>query len=234
MMDFYQELNEANALEWYNLCPQHLRKKVDAVLNGVKTGEDALRADNEKLWMQVYTELGYHRPSKLPPEENVGDGYSKSEIEQHEQRKAWVKRYNDLLLVDAVLKTAPGIQSERKMLMQALGHSGGGNGLPQQANVEGLDDTQTATIRWLQATGITPLERLAEIYRSDDPGIKISDQIAAASKLMEYVHKKVPVKSEVKQETNLAAIGVDISKLRGLNSSELDALEALLKKGIQN
>ena len=115
------------------------------------------------------------------------------------------------------------MQKERKMLSQALGLKQGGNGLPSQA--EGLDDTQAATVRWLQASGETPLEFLTSVYRNDDEAVKVSDKIAAARALLDYVHRKVPQQVEVKgpsaEETNTSAaivrdIGDQLARLASI------------------
>lgn len=111
------------------------------------------------------------------------------------------------------------------MLNQAMGIDVETNDLPSQA--EGLDDTQAATVRWLQASGEMPLEFLARTYRSENA--KMSDRITAARTLMDYVHRKVPVKQELETkditEPKLAA-----KATKGLSDKELNQLEALLKK----
>ena len=112
------------------------------------------------------------------------------------------------------------------MLSQALGLKQGGNGLPSQA--EGLDDTQAATIRWLQSSGETPLEYLTSVYRDVDNEVKTSDKIAAARALLDYVHRKVPQKQEI--ETTNGAPKIEPSLLRSLSAKELDILENLIKK----
>ena len=110
------------------------------------------------------------------------------------------------------------------MLSQALGLKQGGNGLPSQA--EGLDDTQAATIRWLQTSGETPLEYLTSVYRDDNPDVRTSDKIAAARALLDYVHRKVPQQVEVKgpsaEETNTSAaivrdIGDQLARLAAMS-----------------
>ena len=99
------------------------------------------------------------------------------------------------------------------------------NMLPSQA--EGLDDTQAATVRWLQKSGEMPLEFLARTYRSENA--RMSDRITAARTLMDYVHRKVPVKQEVENK-DITEPKLDAKMLKGLTEKELNLLESILKK----
>lgn len=110
------------------------------------------------------------------------------------------------------------------MLSQALGLKQGGNGLPSQA--EGLDTTQAATVRWLESSGETPLEYLTSVYRDDTPEVRVSDKIAAARALLDYVHRKVPATVEIKgpssedladQAAIVREAGEKIAQLAALN-----------------
>ena len=85
------------------------------------------------------------------------------------------------------------------MLSSALGLDKASDGtLPNQA--DGLDPTQAATVQWIQSTGQSPLEFLVETYRSPDPEIRMSDKLSAARALLDYVHRRVPVKQEIDQK----------------------------------
>lgn len=111
------------------------------------------------------------------------------------------------------------------MLNKAMGLDVDALDLPSQA--DGLDDTQAATVRWLQASGEMPLEFLARTYRNEDA--KMGDRITAARTLMDYAHRKVPVKQEIDTTTKTTP-KVDPNMLRGLSESELETLEKLLSK----
>lgn len=196
-MDFYNEVTEGNAQEWYDHLPTHLRKQVDTEI------QNSVRADVKEVKMDLPTamvnmvvnELGYNLPDYVQVNDSV-DGNTVEECERFEKRKQWCLTYNRLTFLQTVVKSAPKMQKERKMLAHALGLKQGGNGLPSQA--EGLDDTQAATIRWLQTSGETPLEYLTSVYRNDDSEVRTSDKIAAARALLDYVHRKVPAQIEVK------------------------------------
>jgi len=188
-MDFNDNLNEQNAMEWYDSLPAHIRKTIDNKVGESKSGEECVRLDDSDTWDTVTRELGA-RPGKLPVNDSI-DGNTPKEIAQFERRKVWVARYNALLLMKVVLSLGPTLQKERKMLNAALNL----NDLPDQA--DGLDTTQAATVRWLQVTGETPLEFLAGTYRDDNN--RIGDRIQAARALLDYVHRKVPAQVEVKK-----------------------------------
>ena len=133
--------------------------------------------------------------------------------------------YTEEQTVAVILAMAPTLQKERMMLNQALGLSTDINGFPLQ--VEGLDDTQAATVRWIQETGQTPIEVLVEMYR--DPEVKVSDRIQAARAMLDFVHRKLPVKQEVETK-DITAPRLDPKVIKGLSEKELSQLEALLKK----
>ena len=209
---FYAPVEEWNAWSWYEACPTHLRTKIDEDLAKQPKAEEAKA--NSKLYKRVAQRWG-QRPV-LKHEED---------IERFHWLEEWIFEYETLQMIETVTRLAPDIQAERRMLNQAMGLDFEENMLPSQA--EGLDDTQAATVRWLQKSGEMPLEFLARTYRSENA--RMSDRITAAKTLMEYVHRRVPVKQEV--ETN------DISKpklapaaLKGLSAKELNTLETLLKK----
>lgn len=223
-MNFYAEVNKDNAQEWYNELPIHLRKTIDEKIALTPTGETCTSSNNPGIWKQVKEEVGT-RPKPLPTTDHPGDGYTSAQIAAEEVRVRWVKRYDELLLTQVVLEHAPRIQAERKMLSQALGLNEGGNGFPAQS--DGLDDTQAATVRWIQSTGQTPLEFLADTYRNDD--VKAGDRINAAKAMLDFVHRKVPVKTEVETK-DVTEPKLDAKVLKGLSDKELATLESLLKK----
>ena len=165
-MDFYTTITPDNAMAWYEQLPQHLRKQVDTEVGKYLKADffeiQKLDPDISKLTSE---DIGYPLPAHVVVN-RTPDGNTMEEIERFDRRKAWCLRYNEILLRNVILKEAPRMQKERKMLSQALGLKQGGNGLPSQA--EGLDDTQAATVRWLQASGETPLEFLTSVYRDDD------------------------------------------------------------------
>ena len=224
-MNFYAEVNKSNALEWYQEIPIHLRKTVETEVARTSSGETCSASDYPEIWKQVNKEVCKPRPAALPKEQHPGDGYTSTQLANEEIRQKWVSRYDSLKLEKIVVEMAPRIQAERKMLSQALGISAGGNGFPAQG--EGLDDTQAATVRWIQQTGATPLEFLAETYRNE--GIKPGDRISAARAMLDFVHRKVPVKTEVETK-DTTETKLDTKVLKGLNDKELATLESLLKK----
>ena len=223
-MDFYEVVTEENAKAWYEALPPHLRKQVDTELEQIVRADplevQKLDTDFSKL---VSDQIGYDQPAYVAIN-HTAEGNSLEECQQFDKRKAWCERYNELTLIAIVSKVAPRMQKERKMLSQALGLKQGGNGLPSQA--EGLDDTQAATIRWLQTSGETPLEFLTSVYRDDNPDVKTSDKIAAARALLDYVHRKVPTQVEVKPVSNeeiaetsaiIREVGDSLAKLAAIN-----------------
>jgi len=189
-MDFYDDLTEKNAVEWYGNLPEHLRKTIDGRLAKYKGGEDCTRGDDPDMWDKVVKKLG-QRPAKLPVNNSI-EGNTPEEIKQFDQRKKWVSLYNDMLLIKCVLEIGPVLQKERKVLSAALNLK---DDLPDQA--DGLDITQAATVRWLQMTGETPLEFLANTYR--DGNNRVGDRIQAARALLDYVHRKVPAQVDIKK-----------------------------------
>lgn len=195
-MDFYDSVTEENAKAWYDALPSHLKKPIDTALDQCTKADARERQKLDESMIELTSgKLGYELPEFVvvnrTPEGNMPD-----EIERFDRRLVWCRQYNELLFTNHIVREAPRIQKERKMLAQALGLKQGGNGLPNQA--EGLDDTQAATIRWLQTSGETPLEYLTSVYRNDDSEVRTSDKIAAARALLDYVHRKVPAQIEVK------------------------------------
>ena len=188
LIDFYTPVTEDNAANWYASCPEHLRKSIDKELDQLPCAEDAPTSD--PVYIKV-AEVWGSRPVVKMGDEEVMSSYA-----EHHWLEEWVQLYDKIQLIDTVLKVAPRMQKERKMLSQALGLKQGGNGLPSQA--EGLDTTQAATVRWLESSGETPLEYLTSVYRDDTPDVRVSDKIAAARALLDYVHRKVPATIEVK------------------------------------
>lgn len=213
-VEFYDPVSLDNAYDWYMSCPPHLRKTIDAELETLPDAESASTSD--PVYQEVKCTWG-DRP-KMRPEYGEEDVYSCVWLQE------WCHEYEKRKLESLVVKVAPRMQRERKLLSQALGLKQGGNGLPSQA--EGLDDTQAATVRWLQTSGETPLEYLTSVYRTDDDSVRVSDKIAAARALLDYVHRKVPQQVEVKgptqEETNTSAaivrdIGEQLARLAALN-----------------
>ena len=221
-VDFYSEVTLDTAKDWYLTLPAHLRKNVDTRMLEVPSGAEAKRDD--KLYEQVFQVWG-DRP-ELPDEpKDELDGVTTDGLWRIEIWKEWVRMYDDLKLREVVVEMAPGIQKERRMLNQAMGLNVDAAELPSQA--EGLEDTQAATVRWLQASGEMPLEFLARTYRSED--YKIGDRIQAAKTLMDYVHRKVPSKQEIETKDTTKP-KLDPALFKGLTDKELDMLEKLLAK----
>src|SRR5574343_334266 len=215
-MNFYDKVCEQNALEWYNSMPPHLRNQVDSKVAGFKSGKDCTRKELPALYATVEKELG---PRPLRPADPVDEleGWNTQQMEQYQAHKKWVSRYDELLLISICVEMAPTIQQERRMLNEAMGLNVDAGDLPSQA--EGLEDTQAATVRWLQHSGEMPLEFLARTYRNEDG--KMGDRITAARTLMDSVHRKVPVKQEIDTK-NLTAPKVDPKMLRGLTEKEFE------------
>lgn len=185
-MEFYSDVNESTALDWYESCPPHLRKQLDSEISSAPSALESLYSS--ELYQQVAKIWG-DRPKERA--EHAGE-----DVMTYYWLEEWTREYDRLQLIATVLKNAPRMQKERKMLSQALGLKQGGNGLPSQA--EGLDTTQAATVRWLESSGETPLEYLTSVYRDDTPDVRVSDKIAAARALLDYVHRKVPATIEIK------------------------------------
>jgi len=222
-MNFYDKITAENALEWYAELPAHLKKSIDNEKAKFKDGRECSSKEQFEVFDQVRKELGT-RPAKPPEPTHPLDGYTHEQIAQFDKHKAWGKRYDELLLIKLILDNAEKIQLERKMLNAAMGINVNSGDLPSQA--EGLDDTQAATVRWLQQSGEMPIEFLARTYRSEEA--KMSDRLAAARVLMDYVHRKIPLVQKVEQELSVPKF--DTKVLKGLTEKELNTLETLLKK----
>lgn len=219
-IDFYAAVEASNALDWYYACPEHLRRRIDAEIASIDV-RTATRDADEATWDSVAFALG-DRPRI---QYDVFEG--RTEIRSYLQLavyKTWCASYQRELIKKKTAELAPTIQRERKMLASALGLSGS-DSLPDQS--VDLQDTQAATIKWIQQTGETPLEFLAATYRND--GVKVGERIAAARALLDYVHRKVPVKQEIETEDKTAP-KLSLAALKGLNAKELALLESLLEK----
>lgn len=215
-VDFYAEVTTETAKDWYLTLPTHLFKQVEAHVAAAPYDEDIAVAVKE-VWGD--------RPELPEQPKDELDGHTTDGLWRIEVWKEWTRMYEDLLLRKVVVSAAPAVQKERKMLNQAMGLDVDAADLPSQA--EGLETTQAATVRWLQASGEMPLEFLARTYRSED--FKIGDRITAARTLMDYCHRRVPVKQEV-ETNNISKPKLDAKVLKGLTEKELDTLEKLLNK----
>lgn len=214
-VEFYTQTDESNALAWYSACPTHLRKDIEKEL---EKGTPASSAPHASELYQQVARLWGDRPRERP--EHAGE-----DIETYYWLEEWEREYERLRLIKAVVKHAPRIQEERRMLSQALGLKQGGSGFPNQA--EGLEDTQAAAVNWLQSTGEMPLEFLANTYRDEEA--KMSDRITAARTLMDYVHRKLPQKQEIEtKEVNEPKLAPAL--LSKLTMEELEVLEKLLSR----
>lgn len=209
---FYAPVEEWNAWSWYEMCPEHLRRRIDDDIAKQPIAEEA--KSSSALYKQVAQTWGA-RPTLRHDED----------VEHYHWMEEWVFEYETLQLIEATVRLAPEIQKERRMLNQAMGLDAEAGGLPSQA--DGLDDTQAATVRWLQSSGEMPLEFLARTYRSEN--FKIGDRIAAARTLMDYVHRKVPVKTELETK-DITEPKLAPKVVKGLTDKELNQLEVLLKK----
>ena len=223
-MNFYTIVTNDNAIEWFNTVPAHLRKSISDKLSKFLDGANCSPSDNELIYSKVKNELGV-RPNKLPIEQTPGDGYTSAQLATEDKRKSWCARYDELQTIDVVLGLAQTIQNERKLLSQALGLAESADGFPAQS--VGLDDTQAATVRWIQSQGQTPLEFLVETYR--DPEIKAGDRINAAKAMLDFVHRKIPQKTEVETK-DITEPKIDPKSLKGLSDKEMATLDSLLKK----
>lgn len=214
---FNDEVIESNALAWYEECPNHLRKQIDTELSNATTASEA--PYSSELYQRVAQTWG-DRPRERA--EHAGE-----DIETFHWLEEWVREYDRLQMISVIMKEAPRIQKERKMLAQALGIKQGGSGFPSQ--VEGLEDTQAAAVNWLQSTGEMPLEFLANTYRDEEA--KMSDRITAARTLMDYVHRKVSQKQEIEtKDVSINEPKLNPEVLKSLNAKELETLEKLLSK----
>lgn len=220
-VNFYDPVIRETAYSWYMCLPEHLRRVIDKEVAARPSGAEIKGGE---LYDRVFGIWG-DRP-ELPDEpKDAIDGLGIDEFFRVEVWREWVRAYEDLLLVDVVMAMARGMQEDRKMLSSALGLNASLASLPNQS--VGLDDVQSATIQWLQSQGQTPLEFLVETYKNEE--VKMTDRLAAAAKLMDYVHRKVPVKQEIKTE-DVTEPKLDAKVLKHLNEKELDLLEKLLAK----
>jgi len=219
-LDFYTQITRETALGWYESCPPHLRHRLESEMSKYPEAEEV--PTSHEMY-KVVKRLWGDRPAKtFSADENCEIFKSNEEGEVYAE---WVREYDKQVAIEAILLLAPALQEERRMLNKAMGLDVDALDLPSQA--DGLDDTQAATVRWLQASGEMPLEFLARTYRNEDA--KMGDRITAARTLMDYAHRKVPVKQEIDTTTKTTP-KVDPNMLRGLSESELETLEKLLSK----
>lgn len=219
-LDFYIQITRETALGWYESCPAHLRQRLESEMSKYPEAEEVPPSHDmykavKKLWGD--------RPVKVyckDEEAEVFNNYVESEVFDE-----WIREYDRQVAVEVILTHGPSIQQERRLLNEAMGLNVDAGDLPSQA--EGLEDTQAATVRWLQQSGEMPLEFLARTYRNEEA--KMGDRITAARTLMDYVHRKVPVKQEI-DTTTKSVPKVDPNMLRGLTENELQTLEKLLSK----
>lgn len=219
-VEFYAKVKESNALGWYAGLPEHRKKQVDAELAKIIPPESAM--PGSALYQATAEEWGT-RP-ELPDIAPAGldrDGMLRVEV-----FRDWCRYYNDLATVQTIVRLAPSMQEESRALNKAMGIEAAGKDLPTQA--DGLESVQAATVRWLQSSGKTPLEYLAEVYRSDDPEIPVQHKISAAKALMEYTHRKIPPK--VAPTDTQQTITLDKGALSSLSEEELHLMEKLLTK----
>lgn len=222
MKDFYKAVTSENALAWFAMLPPHLTKQIEAQRATYAPGREARAADCPAVFAQVNKELGM-RPNRPASPADPLDGHTKAQVEQWEAHKAWGARYDELLLIHLIVHAAPAMQRERKMMADVMGLDT--SGLPTQA--EGLDPTTAATVRWIQSTGETPIEYLAKIFRSDDPAIRVGDKINAAKTMMDFVHRRVPVKTETESK-DISEPKLAPEVLKKLTGKDLENLERLL------
>lgn len=221
-LDFYAAVTLDNALPWYLNCPLHLRKSIDARVESEPSAAEVVAT--HPVYQQVKETWG-DCPTLRYCVEELGKGELLNHPLEREWHNQWCYEYDRLMLANICVEMAPGMQKERKMLSEALG-LGKVEGLPNQSL--GLeDDVQSATVRWLQQQGQTPLEFLADTYK--DEGVKTGDRIQAAKAMLDYVHRKLPQKTEVETKSTIAP-KVDLSALKGLSEKELETLEKLLSK----
>lgn len=86
------------------------------------------------------------------------------------------------------------------------------------------DDVET----WVKSRGWTPLEFLTHTYRNGQQ--RMEHRIAAAKAVLEYVHRKLPAKLEIKTDSAVRGVVLDPATLKTLSDKELAALEVILSK----
>lgn len=84
-----------------------------------------------------------------------------------------------------------------------------------------------AAIEWVQSTGDTPLEFLTKTYRNTN--LKIEARITAATKVMDYVHRRTPATIDLKAG-KLSAKSLNLRGVTKLTNEELEVLEQILGK----
>jgi len=85
-----------------------------------------------------------------------------------------------------------------------------------------------AAIEWVQSTGKTPIEFLTETYRNSTH--RIEARIAAATKVMDYVHRRLPQQVEMKADGKITAQSLSLRGVSQLSDRELEVLEQILSK----
>jgi len=226
-VDFYATLTKDTALDWYYGLPAHLRAKTDEEVKKQPNPRNATRKDNEALWDAVAHFWGDRPALKWYVEEEKGrvTSIEPASNEALEVYRRWGYEYQQETIRAVVLSYGPSIQRERKMLNEVMGLNVDSDGLPNQA--DGLDPTTAATVRWLQSTGELPLEFLAKTYRSEDA--KMSDRLTAARTMMDFVHRRVPTKTETETK-GVTEPKLSANVLKSLDAKELELLEKLLLK----
>lgn len=81
---------------------------------------------------------------------------------------------------------------------------------------------------WVRSSGWTPIEFLARTYRNGFQPMQ--HRIAAAKAILDYTHRKLPTRIDLKTEETSTQVQLDAAALSKLSDKELDALTKILEK----
>ncbi len=80
-----------------------------------------------------------------------------------------------------------------------------------------------------QLGGMTPLEFLSSIVRSDDHTVSLQDRVEAAKAIAPYMHRKMPIAIEGGDPSKPISI-LDVKQLGSLSKKEIETLLAIVQK----
>lgn len=216
----YDTLTLENITQWVDELPPHHKSKITKIWMQAPSGSSPLSSLDQEAKKEVEDLLGGRPPFYMQAED-----LTEQQFQDCRDHTEWVRAYEKRAKPRVFLSAGVALQQQQRALSMALGSGARPmDTLPDQA--DGLDLTQAATVRWLQLTGETPLEFLADTYRNSLN--KPNDRISAARALLDYVHRKIPAGIDITAKHLTPTL--DPTLLSSLSKKDLATLESLLEK----